>query len=78
LNGNEKLYNFSNNLPTNAANPGNITTGDLMLHGSNTMVLFYQSFPTSYSYTKLGRIDNTTGLAAAVGTGSVTVTFAIH
>jgi hypothetical protein len=78
LNGNEKLYNFSTSLPSNAANPGNITTGDVMLYGSNTLVLFYQSFPTSYSYTKLGRVDDTAGLAAAVGTGSVTVTYALQ
>jgi hypothetical protein len=78
LNGNEKLYNFSTSLPTNAANPGNITTGDLMLYGSNVLVLFYQSFSTSYSYTRLGRIDNASGLAAALGTGSVTVSYALQ
>lgn len=75
LNGNEKLYRFSNDLPTKASNPGTIHTGDLMLYGSNTLVLFYQTFPTSYSYTKLGRIDNPSALAAALGSGSVRVTF---
>jgi len=78
LNGNEKLYRFPDNLPTSASNPRNINLGDLMLYGSNTLVLFYQSFPTSYSYTKLGRIDDTAGLAAAVGSGSVTVTFELE
>jgi hypothetical protein len=75
LNGNEKLYNFPTNLPTNASNPGTIHTGDLMLYGSNTLVLFYKSFPTPYSYTKLGRIDNPAELAATVGTGRITATF---
>lgn len=78
LNGNEKLYRFPDNLPTNASNPRNINLGDLMIYGSNTLVLFYQSFPTSYSYTKLGRIDDAAGLAAAVGSGSVTVTFELE
>ena len=78
LNGNEKLYNFSSALPTNASNPRNISTGDLMLYGSATLVLFYESFPTSYSYTRLGKIDNPTGLAAAVGNGSVSVRFELE
>lgn len=80
LNGNEKLYNFPTSpnagpLPTNASNPRTITTGDLMLYGSTTLVLFYKSFPTSYSYTRLGQIDNPAGLEAALGSGSVTVSF---
>lgn len=78
LNGNEKLYNFSNSLPTNASNPRNIATGDLLLYGSTTLVLFYESFPTSYSYTRLGKIDNPSGLAAAVGNGSVSVRFELE
>jgi len=78
LNGNEKLYNFSSALPTNASNPRNISTGDLMLYGSTTLVLFYESFATSYSYTRLGKIDDPSGLAAAVGGGSVSVRFELE
>jgi hypothetical protein len=75
LNGNEKLYRLPNKLPTKASNPGKIENGDLMLYGANTVVLFYKSFPTSYSYTRLGRINDPAGLALAVGAGSVKVTF---
>lgn len=78
LNGNEKYFDLPDNLPANASNPGTIQTGDLMLYGSNTLVLFYKSFPTSYSYTPMGRIDNISGLTAALGSGNITVKFEIE
>lgn len=78
LNGNEKYYDLSQNIPTNFSNPETIKNGDLMLYGSKTLVLFYQSFSTSYSYTKLGKIDNAKGLANALGSGNVTVTFELE
>ncbi|EFK56614.1 cyclophilin-like fold protein [Sphingobacterium spiritivorum] len=75
LNNNEKYYDLPNSLPTNPSNPGTIKNGDLMLYGSKTLVLFYKTFSTSYSYTKLGALDDVTGLASALGSGNVTVTF---
>lgn len=75
LNGNEKYYYLSDSLPTDSSRPSGIHTGDLMLYGNNCLVLFYESFSTSYSYTPLGYIDNTDGLAAALGSGNVQVTF---
>jgi len=78
LNGNEKFFRLAKNLPTNSLNPGTIAIGDLMLWGSNTLVLFYESFSTSYDYTRLGKIDNPTGLAAALGAGNVVVTFDVE
>jgi len=78
LNGDEKYYDLSNNLPTNSSNPGTIRNGDLMLFGSRTLVLFYKTFSTSYSYTSLGKVDDTAGLAEALGKGNVTVTFELE
>lgn len=78
LNGNEKYYDLPQALPTNAVGPGTIQAGELLLYGANTLVLFYQPLPTSYRYTRLGRVDNPAGLAAALGRGSVTVTFELQ
>lgn len=77
LNGNEKYYFFAEPLPSNSSQIGNIQTGDLMLYGSDALVLFYKSFSTSYSYTRLGRINDTTSLAQVLGSGSVSVTFSL-
>lgn len=78
LNANEKYFDLPNSLPSNASNPASIQTGDLMLYGSNTLVLFYKSFSTSYSYTRLARIDSPSGLAAALGSGNATVKFELE
>lgn len=77
LNGNEKYYDFTKIFPTKIENVGNIKKGEIMLYGSNCLVLFYDSFATSYSYTKLGYINDITGLKEALGTGDVTVRFSI-
>ena len=58
LNGNEKYFYMDNSLPTNSYNPKHIEKGDIMLFGDNCLVIFYKSFDTSYSYTKIGHIDN--------------------
>lgn len=74
LNRNEKYYDLPNKLPNKSSNPGTIHNGDLMLYGSKTLVLFYKSFSTSYNYTKIGSIEDPTGLEVALGTGNVSVT----
>ncbi|PTY40224.1 cyclophilin-like fold protein [Brachyspira hampsonii] len=75
LNSNEKYYNLSKTLTTKTENIGSIKTGDFLLYGNNCIVLFYESFRTSYSYTRLGYIENIEGLKEALGRGSVEITF---
>ena len=58
LNGNEKYVYLDETLPTNSYNPKHIEKGDLMLYGNNCLVVFYKSFDTTYSYTKIGHIEN--------------------
>jgi len=78
LNGNEKYVDLPHSLPTNSYHPEMIQIGDLMLYGSKTFVLFYKSFSTPYSYTKLGSIDDVKGLASSLGSGNVTITFELE
>ena len=75
LNGNEKYFHLPTDLPADDVKLGTIQAGDLMLWQSNSLVLFYKTFRTPYSYTKLGQIDDPSRLATAVGSGSVTVRF---
>ncbi|WP_237051036.1 cyclophilin-like fold protein [Lysobacter capsici] len=75
LNGNEKHADLSQALPTDASRPGTIHSGDLMLYGSSTVVVFYKTFRSSYAYTPLGRVDDPVGLSQSLGQGSVQVTF---
>lgn len=78
INNNEKAYFFSESFPTASAQPGHIYSGDLMLYGADCLVLFYDSFSSPYSYTRLGALDDSSGLAAALGAGNRLVTFRIR
>ena len=75
LNGNEKYFYMDTKYSANYQNVNFINAGDLMLYGNNCIVLFYESFDTSYRYTPLGHIDNPEGVASVLGTGNVNVTF---
>ena len=71
LNGNEKYVYLDYSLPTDQTNPKYIEAGDVMLYGDNCLVIFYKSFNTTYSYTKIGHIYDLLDL----GKDNVTVTF---
>ena len=64
LNGNEKYVYLNSTLPTNPYSPKHIKSGDVMLFGNNCLVVFYKSFDTSYSYTKIGHIDGLPDLSS--------------
>lgn len=70
----EKVGPLGTSLP---ANDRQTTTqaGDIVLYQGNQIVLFYGS--NSWSYTRLGHIDDLAGWTAALGKGDVTVTFTL-
>lgn len=78
VNNNEKFYQFTERLTTETSScPGTINAGDIMCYSSNGLVLFYKTFSTSYSYVKLGHIEDVSGLTEALGTGNTQVTFSV-
>ena len=50
--------------------------GDIVLYQGDQIVMFYGS--NSWSYTRLGHIDDLTGWKEALGNGDVTVTFSVE
>lgn len=50
--------------------------GDIVLYQGNQIVIFYGS--NSWSYTRLGKIDDLNGWEKALGSGDVTVTFSLQ
>lgn len=75
LNQNEKHAELPTSMPTNPIRPGAIHRGDLMLYGSRTLVAFYVTFTSPYSYTRLGRIDDPAELARVFGSDAVHISF---
>ena len=74
LNGNEKYVYLDASFPTDSYNPKQINKGDVFLFGNDCLVIFYESFTSNYSYTKIGHIDNLPDL----GSDSIKVKFEIN
>ena len=74
-NGNEKYIYMDQSLPSASEKIGSIQNGDIMLFGSDCLVVFYESFQTSYTYTRIGYIENSDGLSSALGNGSAEISF---
>ena len=77
LNGNEKHAKLPRSLPTEPEWPGTIRAGDLLLYGDDTLVVFYETFRSSYTYTRIGRIEGWSALSAALGSACQRIAFAV-
>jgi len=72
----EKVGNLGFSLPTSDKNIGTVP-GDIVLYQGDKISLFYGSH--SWSYTKLGKIDNVDSnkLKEVLGSGDVTLEFSL-
>lgn len=71
----EKVGPLGTSLPTSDSQT-TTHTGDIVLYQGNQIVMFYGS--NSWSYTRLGHIDDLTGWKQALGSGDVTITFSLE
>lgn len=71
----EKVGSLGTSLP---ADDSRTTTyaGDIVLYNENQIVIFYGS--NSWSYTRIGKIDDLSGWEDALGNGDITVTFSLE
>ena len=76
LHSNEKYCYLDFTLSTNSENIKNIKKGDVMLFGNSCLVIFYKSFTTSYSYTKIGHIETPADIDTALGKKDIKVVLA--
>lgn len=71
----EKVGSLGKSLP--ADNKQTVTeSGDIVLYNGDQIVIFYGS--NSWSYTRLGKVNDLTGWEEALGSGDVTVTFSLE
>ena len=71
----EKVGSLGKSLTTSNSQT-TTTAGDIVLYNGNNIVMFYGS--NSWSYTRLGKIDDLTGWANALSGGSVTAVLTLQ
>lgn len=71
----EKVGSLGTGLPVDDSQT-TTQAGDIVLYNGDQIVIFYGS--NSWSYTRLGKIDDLSGWEDALGSGDVTVTFSLE
>lgn len=71
----EKVGSLGTELPADDSRT-TAQSGDIVLYNGNQIVIFYGS--NSWSYTRIGKIEDLTGWEEALGSGDVTVTFMLN
>ena len=78
LNSSGKYCCLETDLPASDIRPGTIHAGDISLYRGNCLMIFYADHANTgmHSYTQIGRIDDLSGLAEALGDGTASVVLA--
>lgn len=71
----EKVGSLGQSLPTENSQT-TTQAGDIVLYQGDQIVIFYGS--NSWSYTRLGKVDDLTGWKEAMGGGDIAVTFSLQ
>lgn len=62
-----KYYDMPNEVVSDPEEITTVSAGELLLDGNDRLLLFYQDTEAVGTYTRVGRIENSEGLAEAVG-----------
>lgn len=74
LHANEKYEYLPFSLPTTSYEPITIEEGDVLLFNDNCFVIFYKTFKNpGYSYSKIGKVEDTKRLKQVVGQKNIKV-----
>lgn len=75
LNGNEKYVYMNHSFPSRPRAVKQIHKGDVMLYVDKCLVIFYKDFTTTYSYTRLGCLQNADALDQVADQKEITAQF---
>lgn len=73
LNCNEKYRYLNQKITSNPQRINTINQGEIMLFGDDCLVIFYESFDTTYSYTRLGKINDSKSFYQVVSNRDIQV-----
>lgn len=66
-----KYYDMPRPAPANEEEITSVSAGEVLMDGTDRLILYYQDAEITGSYTRVGYFTDTTGLAEALGDGDV-------
>lgn len=69
-----KYYDMAREVVSDPEELSSVSAGELLLDGNDRLLLYYEDTELNGSYTRVGRIEDATGLAEALGDSDVVFT----